>query len=253
MPFRNLCKPTRCFANSSISIKREAQAMCSNLARILNDEDCDTVIMTTSLSPHHFNRQMEDCRDNNDSHRAPSSWETDETQRQIALSERIVVEILARCRAGVTRRSAMSSNSSMNNNGRMSIVHDYSSSRDTEIRGEDTIEQDITAESRESATPHNSETDMLPSARRRTIEDDISGKLVSTYCHICSLYAKSYVACTNEECSKRARKIICDKCIVKRGWDPKRLRKMPGWLCTHCRKVSYQGLNTVLPFPLFQL
>lgn len=68
----------------------------------------------------------------------------------------------------------------------------------------------------------------------------------SNYCHICSLYAKVPIACKNNKCSNRSRKVICDSCVKKRGWDLERLKRLDDWRCTHCRGVC---CNAESPFP----
>lgn len=62
-------------------------------------------------------------------------------------------------------------------------------------------------------------------------------KPVSSYCHICSLFAPKFVACSNSHCSRRSRKVVCDRCIRKRGLQPDRLREDDNWQCTHCTNV----------------
>lgn len=64
----------------------------------------------------------------------------------------------------------------------------------------------------------------------------------SAHCHVCARTSKSvrFAACARVR-DARCRKVVCERCFTRFGWDWAAAADDPAWTCTHCRGVCPPG------------
>lgn len=64
----------------------------------------------------------------------------------------------------------------------------------------------------------------------------------SAYCHVCARTSKAvqFAICARIK-EGLCRKVICNKCFGKFGWDWDAAQKNPDWVCVHCRGDCPEG------------
>lgn len=136
------------------------------------------------------------------------------------------------------RISRNSSVSRANNCQALNMLAEYAASEST-LSGEE-----VSREGKHGINLTPPENELGPRSQKSASTRILLDKPASNYCHICSLYARGPIACKNNNCSNRSRKVICERCVKKRGWDMERLKKRDNWSCTHCRGVRFNAQSS---------
>ncbi len=77
---------------------------------------------------------------------------------------------------------------------------------------------------------------------RRPYKKFYANATPSSHCHVCARTAKAvrFAICSRLQAGL-CRKVICDKCFARFGWDWDAALSDPDWVCPHCRDACPPG------------